>query len=181
MATLRWVTFTLIGIIALILVVSSAALAAEALFLKLDGIQGDSTDSAHRGEIVLLSYSQSFTNTGGGAVPANCGAITVTKLVDRSSPALIGAVLRGTHIPTGLITFRKEGPAPFEFYKVTLTDVLISAINQTDASPTDPTTILEQISMNASTIRFEFLQQRADGSAGGIVAFGWNCITNTRQ
>jgi len=162
--------------VALILVVPSAAPAAESLFLKLDGIQGESTDPTHQGEIVLLSYSQSFTNAGGRG-----GAVTVTKSVDRSSPALIGAVLRGTQIPSGVITFRTEGTSRFEFYTVVLTDVLINAISQTDASPADPTTILEQISINAREIRFEYRPQLPTGAPGATVAFGWNCVTNTPQ
>jgi type VI secretion system secreted protein Hcp len=182
MANLRLVTFTLTGMVALILIVASTAPAAESLFLKLDGIQGDSTDPTHQGEIVLISYSQSFTNPGGrGPVPTDCGAVTVTKSVDRSSPALIGVVLRGTHIPSGVITFRTEGTSRFEFYKVILTDLLINAISQTDASPTDPTTIVEQISLNAREIRFEYTPQLPTGAPGATVAFGWNCVANAPQ
>jgi type VI secretion system secreted protein Hcp len=181
MAIRKGATFRLTGIIiAFIFVVPSAALAAESLFLKLDGIPGESPKAGHESEIDLLSYSQSFTNTGGRAVQANCGAITVTKLIDRSSPHLIGAVLRGNLIPTGVITFRNDGPPPFEYYKVTLTDVLINVISQTDAAP-DPTTILEQISMNARTISFHYTQQSPTGSPGGIVTFSWNCDTNKGQ
>lgn len=165
------------------MVAASAAHAADGLFLRLEGIQGESTDRDHVNEIVLLSYSQSFTNPvapGGGRAGAvsgqpNCGAITVTKLVDRSSPALIGGVLSGLHISTGVITFRKAGEQPLDYYKVTLTDVVIHAISQTDASATDPTTIVEQISMSAVRFKFEYTRQRADGSSAGIVAFGWDC------
>jgi type VI secretion system secreted protein Hcp len=182
MSNLRLVAFTLTGMVAFILIVASAAAAAESLFLKLGDIQGESTDSTHQGEIVLISYSQSFTNAGGrGAVPTNCGAVTVTKSVDRSSPALIGAVLRGTQIASGVITFRTEGTSRFEFYKVILTDILINAISQIDASPTDPTTIQEQISLNAREIRFEYTPQLPTGAPGAPVAFGWNCVANAPQ
>lgn len=170
---------TLIGFaILLMVVVPSVALAADALFLKLDGIEGDSTDLVHLREIVLLSYSQSFTRPPGGPVQANCGAVTVTKLVDRSSPALIGAVLSGNLIRTGVITFLRDGGSPIGYYKVTLTDVLIQAITQTDASPTDPTTILEQLSMSAVRFNFEYTPQRPDGSPGSVVTFGWDCVAN---
>ncbi len=170
------------------MVAASAAQAADGLFLRLEGIQGESTDRDHVNEIVLLSYSQSFTNpvaSGGARAGAatsqpNCGAITVTKLVDRSSPALIGGVLSGLQISTGVITFRKAGEQPLDYYKVTLTDVVIHSISQTDASATDPTTILEQISMSAVRFKFEYTPQKADGSPGRIVAFGWDCSSNNR-
>ena len=182
MANLKRVTFTLICIVTVILLMPGAALAADLLFLKLTGIPGESTDAEHQGEIVLVAYTQSFTNPGGrGAAPANCGAITVMKAIDRSSPALIGAVMGGTRIPDGLITFRKAGEQPFEYYKVTLKDVFINAITQTDTSGTDPATILEQISMNANTINFEYTPQLPGGGAGDRVSFGWNCLTNRAQ
>lgn len=155
-----------------------AALAAEDLFLKLTGINGESTDTQHKKEIVLLSYSQSFTRPASGGLIANCGAVKVTKLVDKSSPALIGAVLTGRTIPTAVITFRKSGPEPFEYYKVTLTDVQIEAITQTDASPTDATTILETVSLNGAKFRFEYTPQTAFGGPGVTVVFAWDCITN---
>src|SRR5262245_22144889 len=171
---------TLIGIaILLMIVVPNSALAADSLFLKLDGIQGESTDPAHPREIILLSYSQSFTRpAGGGATTANCGAVTVTKLIDTSSASLIAAVLTARPVPTGVITFRKTGEPPLEYYTVRLTDVLIQSINQSDVSPTDPTTILEQISMSARRFQFEYTPQLADGSLGQTVTFGWDCASN---
>ena len=72
-----------------------AALAEDELFLKLGDIVGGSTHAHHNGEIVLLSYSQSFTQQ--AIAGGNCGPITVTKLIDKSSPALIGGVLTGEH------------------------------------------------------------------------------------
>ncbi len=159
----------------------SPSAAAEELFLRLDTIEGESTASGHEKEIVLLSYSQSFTSRSQAHTrPAGCGTVTVTKLIDKASPALIGAVLSARRIPTGVITFRKTGPELFEYYKVTLTDVLLEAITQTDVSPTDPTTILEQVSMRAAKFKFEYTPQTAQGGAGGAVVFGWDCVRGTQ-
>jgi type VI secretion system secreted protein Hcp len=177
---------TLIGIALLLMVtVPSSTFAAESLFLRLDGIQGGTLDARHQGEIDLLSYSQSFTRpaTGGQAGPpptANCGAVIVTKLIDQSSPDLIAAVLLGTVIRTAVITFRNQGGRAIEYYKVTLSDVVIQSITQTDVSPTDPTTILEQVSMNANRFIFEYTPQLANGSSGAPITFGWDCFRNER-
>jgi type VI secretion system secreted protein Hcp len=156
-----------------------AAFAAEDLFLKLTGIKGESTDDQHKNEIVLLSYSQSFTQpaSAGGGI-ANCGAVKVTKLIDRSSPALIGAVLTARSIPTAVITFRNSGAAPFEYYKVTLTDVVIQAITQIDDSPRDSTTIRESVTMNGATFKFEYTSLTATGLPGVPVVFAWDCARN---
>jgi type VI secretion system secreted protein Hcp len=150
-----------------------AALAEDELFLKLEGIRGESTDSHHKKEIVLLSYSQSFTRP--ASAGGNCGAVKVTKVVDRSSPALIGAVLTASRIPTAVITFRRPGNEPFEYYKVTLTDVVIASITQSDASPA---TILESVSMIGSAFRFEYFLPTATGAIGPPIVFIWDCVLN---
>ena len=161
-----------------------AAPAADDVFLKLDGIAGESTSKGHEKEISLLSYSQSFTNPatagGAGTGKVNCGDVRVTKLVDRSSPDLIAHVATGKHISKAVITFRKAGEQPLEYYTVTLSDVMLNAITQTDASPADATTILEQVSMSATRFRFEYRQQSPSGGTAGVISFGWDCAKNVK-
>ena len=162
-----------------------AAPAADELFLRIAGIQGESQSKGHEGDINLLSYSQSFTHpavaggAGGGSATGrtNCGEVRVTKVVDRSTPALISRVVTGKHIQKAVITFRKSGEQAFEYYTVTLTDVVFTAITQSDASG-DSATILEQLSMSAARFKFDYKPQKADGSAAGTLSFGWDCAAN---
>jgi hypothetical protein len=80
----------LAGVIAAGVAAPNSALAD--VFLLLDGIAGDSTDAKHKGEIDILTYTQSFKNTvsgstsGGGAGKVTCGDVTVTKNIE--SPVL---------------------------------------------------------------------------------------------
>jgi type VI secretion system secreted protein Hcp len=168
----------LAGILAAVVMSPGAAFAAEELFLKIAGIKGESSDDQHKNAIVLLSYSQSFTRSPSGGAIANCGAVKVTKQVDRSSPSLIGAVLTGRRFPTAVITFRRLSPEPFEYYKVTLTEVQIDSITQTDASPTDPTSILEQVALTGATFKFEYTMQSSTGAPTAPVVFAWDCVAN---
>jgi len=149
-----------------------AALAEDELFLKLD-ILGGSTDEHHIGEIVLLSYSQSFTRP--ASAGANCGAVTVTKQIDRSSPVLIGAVLTAKNYAKAVITFRRPGNPPFEYYTVTLKNVVIQAITQSDHSPD---TIVEQVTMIGSAFKFTYFLPTATGGISTPVSFAWDCVTN---
>jgi len=162
-----------------------AAPAADNVFLKIPGIAGEASDSKHKDEIVLLSYTQSFTNpatvgAGGGAGRVQCGDVKVTKLLDKASPLLIAGVATGKRYPTAVITFRKAGENPLEYYTVTLTDVFLDSITQTDASPTDATTILEQVSMTAAKFQFKYTPQDEKGGAAGTVQFGWDCARNRK-
>ena len=164
----------LAGMLAAGAAVPGTALAEDDLFLNLGDIVGGSTDAHHSGEIVLLSYSQSFTQL--ASAGGNCGPITVMKLIDKSSPALIGAVLLGQHTPKAVITFRKPGTA-FEYYKVTLRDVLIQSITQSDRSPD---TIVEQVTLVSTVIMFTyFVPSAATGAIDSTVTFRWNCKNNT--
>jgi len=156
------------------------------IFLNLDGIKGESQDEKFKDQIDLLSYTQSFRNNGsvtgggGGAGRVTCGAVTVLKNIDRASPHLIEFVATGKHIPTGVLSFRsasgKDTNAPY--YKVTLTDILVSGIDQTD-NP-DPGKIVEKVTLSATKFKFEYRPQNADGSLGAAVDFGFDCRTNTK-
>ena len=70
-------------------------MAAVDFFLKLDGVEGESQDKDHKNEISLESFSfgadQSGTSshgTGAGAGKVSMHDISVTKVVDKSSPVL---------------------------------------------------------------------------------------------
>ncbi len=63
------------------------------VFLKLEGIKGESSDSTHKEEIEILSYSWGISQTGtmaygggGGAGKADFSDISLMKRLD-SSPA----------------------------------------------------------------------------------------------
>jgi type VI secretion system secreted protein Hcp len=159
--------------------------AAADVFLKLDGITGEATDTKHKGEISILSYSQSFSNsatvspgTTGGPGRVTCGAMTFLKNIDSSSPDLVAHVTTGTHVRNGLITFRKVGDNPIEYYRITLTDVVVTAIDQTDQA--DPTTIIEKVSMIADRFLFEYTAVDATGQPAGTTKFGWDCALNKK-
>jgi type VI secretion system secreted protein Hcp len=156
------------------------------VFLDLDGIQGDSTDAKHKNQIDILTYTQSFKNTtaastgaGGGAGKVTCGDITVMKNIDKSSPLLIKAVTSGQHIKTGVLTFRSVGAQEINYYVVSLKDVVITEIDQTDQN--NPARIFEKVTFSATDFTFKFTPQTASGKAGTPVSFEFNCAANKQE
>jgi type VI secretion system secreted protein Hcp len=163
--------------------------AADDVFLWLEGLQGESLDNKHRGEIDILSYTQSFANQavarpGSAGGKATCGPVTVMKLVDRSSPRLIGLVTTGLHIPKAVITFRKAGQTQLEYYRVTLVDVIITEVEQTENKINVPNPaamrVIEKVSMIARQFHFDYVPQKADGTPDAPAAAGWDCVQNTK-
>ncbi len=105
-------------------------------FLKLDGIKGESLDKTHKDEIEVESFSFSATSSGNGggsgaAVGKTISSFTITKKLDKASPALFQAAANGKHIKLADVSFeRKAGRGQQEFLVIKLQDVLISSVQQ---------------------------------------------------
>lgn len=103
------------------------------IFLKLAGIKGESTNTQHREEIDVASFSwglsqQRTTSSGSaaGASKASFQDLNVVTNVSQASPQLFLASAAGRHIETAVLTCRKAGGSPQQdFLKYTLSDVLI--------------------------------------------------------
>lgn len=142
------------------------AIAAVDAFLKLDGIDGESTDDKHKNEIVVDAWSfgvtQRVSATGQQTTARPCVSdIVVTKGVDKASPILFMHAATGKHIPTATITVRKAGERPLEYLVVTMQDVIVTSINSTSSGGDSPG---ESLSLNFQTIGITYTPQAADGS-----------------
>jgi type VI secretion system secreted protein Hcp len=156
------------------------------MFLKLDGIKGESKDHKHKDEIHIESFSWGVNQTGtmsaiggGGAGKCSISDVSVTKFTDKASTPLMLHCANGKHIKEGLITVRKAGEKPLEYLKIKLTDIIITSVQQAGHNATDLLT--ENVSMNFAQCNVEYQEQKADGSAeGGPVLFGWNLKKNEK-
>jgi type VI secretion system secreted protein Hcp len=106
---------------------------AGTMFLKLDGVQGESSDSKHKGDIEISSFSFGAGNvqahgSGGGAGKTSFSSFTITKHVDKTSPQLQLSALSGKHYKEADVFFaRKAGKGQQDYLKIKLDDVLISS------------------------------------------------------
>jgi len=149
-------------------------MAAVDYFLKIDGIEGESHDSKHKGEIEVQSFSWGATNAGsmaqgggGGAGKVNMQDFHFTTFASKASPKLMLACASGQHIPSAEFTARKAGKDQQEYLKVKFTDILISSF-QTGGSggSVNPS---DQCSFNFTKIEHEYKEQLETGALGGTV------------
>jgi len=159
-------------------------MAAVDYFLKVDGIEGESTDSKHKSEIDVQSFSwgetQSGTFTAGGCGGAGKVAMQdfhFVMQVNKASPKLMLACANGQHIKQAVLTCRKAGTDQQEYMKWTFSDVLISSF-QTGGSANSDIVPMDQISLNYGKVEFEYKEQKADGTLGGAVKAGWDLKQN---
>ena len=155
-------------------------MAAVDYFLKIEGIDGESSDHKHKGEIDLESWSwgehQSGTHAGGGGGGAGKVAMQdfhFVMKVNKASPKLMLACATGEHIKKGILTCRKAGKEQQEFLKVTLSDLLVSSY-QTGGSGHSDIVPTDQISLNFAKIEFEYKEQKPDGTLGAPTKAGYN-------
>jgi type VI secretion system secreted protein Hcp len=154
------------------------------MFLKLDGIKGESKDHKHKDEIHIESFSWGLSQTGahgtgggGGAGKVQVHDISVTKFVDKSSCSLMAHLCGGKHIKEGLITVRKAGDKPLEYLKIKLTDILVSGY-QTAGHGSDLLT--ENLSLNFAKFQVEYQEQKPDGSGQAGGEMGWDVKKNEK-
>jgi type VI secretion system secreted protein Hcp len=127
------------------------------MFLKIDGIDGDSPHHKHKGEIELLSFSWGLANTqagtggGGGAGKPNISDFAVMKQMNNSSPHLMEKCCQGEHISEVLITLAKAGDDKQDFYKIKLTDCIISSY-QIGGSNTGGAVPVESVTFSFSSV-----------------------------
>lgn len=123
------------------------------MFLKLDGIDGESRDHKHKGEIELLSFSWGISNTtaagggGGGAGKVQVQDFSFVKQIDKATPHLLEACCTGKHIGSAQITLASGRERPQEYLKIKMTDILISGF-QTGGSNTGGAVPVEQVSFS---------------------------------
>jgi len=168
----------------LIFAVLPNADAAVDMFLKIDGVDGESTDKEHAGEIEILAWSwgmsnPSTTQTGekGGAGKVNIQDISFTKYIDKSSPMLFLKVCNGDFFADATLVVRKAGSNSIEFEKITMTNVLVTSISMGGSGGEDRLT--ENITLNFEKVTTEYTEQDSTGKAVGTSTFEWNIVENT--
>ena len=160
-------------------------MAAVDYFLKFDGIKGESTDSKHKDEIDIESWSWGATNggTGGrGGAGAGAGKVAMQDFhfvmkLNAASPALLKACATGQHIKLATLTSRKAGKSQQEYLTFKFHDVLVSSY-QTGGSEGGDLLPLEQVSFNFAKIEVEYKPQKPDGSLGTGVFFKYDLKSN---
>lgn len=157
-------------------------MAAFDYFLKVDGIAGESTDSKHKDEIDVLSWSWGESHAGsagsgggGGAGKVQMQDLHVTTNMSKASPALMLACASGQHIKSAILSGRRGGKGALEFLTFSLSDVLVSSY-QTGGTAAEPP--VDAVSLNFAKIQIEYKQLGPAGKLGASAKAGWDVKQN---
>jgi type VI secretion system secreted protein Hcp len=145
---------------------------AEKWFLKIDGIEGDSTDEAHPGEIDVLSWSWGATNTrppgaggGGGVGRANFQNFQFVARISKASPTLFMSCATGVHHKAATLSGVRVGDKAKDFLTYKLSDVLVMSVHHGDGEGDVPT---EQFSLDYARFEMSFTPPTGPPITAGI-------------
>jgi len=155
------------------------------LFLKIDGVAGESLDDKHKGEIELEAFSWGEVNPAGhggpsggpGAGKVQVQDLHVTARVNKASPMLMLACATGKHLKEAVLTARKAAKAQVEFLVFKFSDLLVSSY-QVSGSAGGDTPPMDQIAFNFGKIQMEYSPEKADGTLDVPIDAGWDVKQN---
>jgi type VI protein secretion system component Hcp len=116
-----------------------------------------------------------FATSYGGLLPpgsprASLSEVSLTKLVDASSPLLLRALVRGEPLKEARLDLFGAGSTKSPGLRIRLLHVIVGAVD-VGSSP-DPRTILEDVRLSFGRIELTFLGE------GGPVATCWDVVSN---
>ena len=153
-------------------------------FLKIEGVEGESTDKKHKNEIDISAWTWGETQSGshaygggGGAGKVSMNDFSFSMTVNKASPKLLLACATGEHIKGAQLTCRKAGKEQQEYLIIKFTDLLVSSF-QTGGSHGDVVPI-DSIALNFSKIEYEYYPQKPDGGLDTKVAVAYSLKENS--
>jgi type VI secretion system secreted protein Hcp len=155
------------------------------MFLKIDGIKGESVDDKHKDEIDVLSWSWGMSQSGAAHMGGGAGAgkvnvqdLSFTKHIDVSSPDLYLACCNGKHLKEAKLVVRKAGESPLEYLVITMTDVIISSATLGGSGGEDRLT--ENVGLNFAKVNVDYTAQDNKGGAAAKPKMGWDIAANKK-
>lgn len=155
------------------------------MFIKIDGVTGESKDSGHPDEIDVIAWTWGLQQSGsrhmgggGGSGKVNVQDLSFTKYVDKSSTDLMLFCCNGKHVKEATLTVRKAGESPLEYIKVKMSDCLVSGVTTGGSGGEDRLT--ENVTLNFSKVEVEYTPQKEDGSGDAPATMGWDIAKNVK-
>ncbi len=160
---------------------------AQDMFLKIEGIEGESLDAAHKNEIEVLEWSwessqhsNMHSGSGGGAGKATVDDFCFVHYVDKASPNLLNYCLSGKHIKNICFVVRKAGGDPLEYLTINFSDVIITRVLLT-GSASDDVRPAEKVKFSFTKFTQDYVTQNAEGNKSGIISASYDIKANQRS
>lgn len=154
------------------------------MFIKIDGIDGESPDAIHKNEIQVLKWrwdvsqhSNMHSGSGGGSGKATVNDFCFEHYTDKASPNLLNYCLTGKHIKNIQFVVRKAGGNPLEYLLIKFTDVIITLVEMA-GSVEDESRPRETVKFSFSKMTQDYIMQNAEGQKSGVISATYDVKAN---
>jgi len=157
----------LAGALAAAAVAAPTGAVADDIYLKLEGIEGESISAKHPKEIDVISWSWGFRREVTAAKTACAQEIHITKLVDRATPGLLTRASVGTTVPTGRLSVAKSGELAIDYLTLDFTGVTVKSMQSAGSQGGDSS--VETISLAWTSGVLTYRQVDPKGGIGATL------------
>ena len=154
-------------------------LAAMSIFMHIDGIEGESSDSNHSGWFGVQAVSSGVSQATATTSTPDFADISVLMLTSKGTPKLLQAAANGDHFPTVEIDFNRASDQK-NFYKIILTDVIVSGVKENGAADSAATFPSDLVTFKYGGIQWIYTIPGVNGNPGGTVPAGWDLKQNKK-
>ena len=151
------------------------------MFLSVKGaksglIKGEAQDGAHANEIDVVSWSwgmQARPTLGGGQASGKAviNDLRIVKRVDSASTPLMSALRSNELITKAVLTLRKAGKSPLEFFKITIEQGRVTGLTIEAGDRSASPDLFEDLTFSFNKITVEYVPQGKDGQGKGSTMF----------
>jgi type VI secretion system secreted protein Hcp len=153
------------------------------MFMKINGIDGESKDSKKQKYIDVLAWSWGISNSGSahagpgaGSGKVNVQDLSFTKWVDAASPKLALACCDGKHFADATLVVRKAGEKPVEYITIKMQEVMITSLSTGGSGGEDRLT--ENVTLNFGKVSLDYVPQDDKGAPGTAIPMTWDIAGN---
>lgn len=159
------------------------------MFLKIEGIDGESTDDKHKKEIEVLSFSwgvsqqRSASASSAGNLSsqrADFGDFSIVKAVDAASPKLLLCCADGTHLKSIRLELCRAAGDKQPYMEYKFTDVIVTNFRPGGSSHSESLPV-EEVSFAYGKAEWAYTQTKVEGGRGaGKIPAGWDLKANKK-
>jgi type VI secretion system secreted protein Hcp len=153
------------------------------MFLKLAGIDGESTDKGHENWIEIESFSWDVTQTGSLGTPGGGGGtgraapadFSIVMPFSSASPLIFKKAVTGEHIESAQVSVRKAGGQSQDFLKYEFDTVFVTKVDWV-GSGGDERAPGEEVTFQFEKISVSYAPTLPDGRLGQAITASFDFI-----
>jgi type VI secretion system secreted protein Hcp len=158
------------------------------MYLKIEGIDGESTDDKHSKWIEVLSFSHGLSQPVSGASAtggrtggrADFSHLSIAKVIDNATPDLSIKCAKGTHIPEIKLDMCLATDEKHVFGTYILKNCIVSSVS-IGGSSGEGMKPVENVSFAYGSFKWEYTPIDSTGKGGTKIDRTWNLETNKQE